>query len=263
MLLAVDIGNTSVHVGVFDGERLLDTWRLGTDVNRLPDEYALLVLGLLGTAGIGAAQIDECALSSTVPSLTQPFRELVRRYFAVEALVAGSGIRTGIRVLYDNPRDVGPDRIVDAVAAIKLYGPPLIVVDCGTATVFDAISAEGEYLGGAIAPGIAVAAEALFQRASRLYRVELIAPSTSIGKNTAHAIQSGLMFGYAGLVEGVVARMRRELGGRARVVGTGGYAEIIARESPCLEIVNPNLTLEGLRLVYEMNRAGKGPAGLG
>ena len=260
MLLVVDIGNTSVHVGIFDGEHLIETWRLGADVNRLPDEYAALMLGLLGTARISPAQIKQCALSSTVPSLTQPFQELARRYFGIDTFVVGSGVRTGIRILYDNPRDVGPDRIVDAVAAIKLYGPPLIVVDCGTATVFDAISSDGEYVGGAIAPGIALAAEALFQRASRLYRVELAAPPTSIGKNTAHAIQSGLMFGYAGLVEGVVARMRTELGGRARVVGTGGYAEIIARETPCIEVVNPNLTLEGLRLVHEMN-GGRVPDG--
>lgn len=263
MLLAVDIGNTSIHVGVFDGDHLVETWRLGTDVNRLPDEYALLVLGLLGTAGIAAASINDCALSSTVPSLTQPFQELVRRYFGVEPLVAGSGVRTGIRIIYDNPRDVGPDRIVDAVAAIRLYGPPLIVVDCGTATVFDAISAEGDYIGGAIAPGIAVAAEALSQRASRLYRVELAAPESVIGKNTVNAIQAGLMFGYAGLVEGLVARMKAELGGVARVIGTGGYAEIISHETPCLDLINPNLTLEGLRLVYELNRGGKGSADLG
>ena len=257
MLLTIDIGNTSIHVGVFDGDRLVETWRLGTDVNRLPDEYALLVLGLLETARIAAAQITACALSSTVPSLTQPFQELVRRYFGIETLVVGSGVRTGIRIVYDNPRDVGPDRIVDAVAAIELYGPPLIVVDCGTATVFDAISADGDYVGGAIAPGIAVAAEALFQRASRLYRVELAAPERVIGKNTGHAIQAGLMFGYAGLVEGLVARMKAELGGLARVIGTGGYAEIISRETPCLDLVNPNLTLEGLRLVHELNRGGK------
>jgi len=253
MLLVVDIGNTSIHVGVFDGERLLETWRFATDVNRLPDEYALLVLGLLGTAGITAKQIDQCALSSTVPPLTRPFVELAARYFGAETMVAGSGLRTGIRILA-NPQEVGPDRIVDAVAAIKLYGPPLIVVDCGTATVFDAISPDGEYLGGAIAPGIAVAAEALFQRASRLFRVELVAPPSAIGKTTASAIQSGLMFGYASLVEGMVERMQLELGGKARVIATGGYAELISGQARCLDVVNPNLTLEGLRLVHELNK---------
>ncbi|HTE85334.1 MAG TPA: type III pantothenate kinase [Dehalococcoidia bacterium] len=254
MLLVIDIGNTSVHIGVFDGERLRDNWRVGTDVERLPDEYALLVLGLLGTAGIATTDIDACALSSTVPPLTQSFVELVRRYFGARTMVAGAGMRSGIRILYDNPQEVGPDRIVDAVAAIKLYGPPLIIVDCGTATVFDAISADGEYVGGAIAPGIAIAADALFQRASRLFRVELVAPPTAIGKRTGHAIQSGLMYGYAGLVEGMVSRMKKELGGEARVVGTGGYVEIIARETRAIDVVDPNLTLVGLRLVYEMNR---------
>jgi type III pantothenate kinase len=255
MLLVVDIGNTSVHVGVFEAERLIDTWRLTTDVNRLPDEYALLLLGLLETAGLSKGDINECALSSTVPTLTQAFVELVRRYFGARVMVVGSGMRTGVRILYDNPREVGPDRIVDAVAAIKLYGPPLIVVDCGTATVFDAISAQGEYVGGAIAPGIAIAADALFQRASRLFRVELAAPPTAIGRGTTQAIQSGLMFGYAGLVDGLVERMRRELGGVARVIGTGGYAELIARETASINVVDQNLTLVGLRLVHEMNRA--------
>jgi type III pantothenate kinase len=163
-------------------------------------------------------------------------------------------MRTGVRIVYDNPREVGPDRIVDAIAAIRLYRPPLIIVDCGTATVFDAISEDGVYLGGAIAPGIAIAADALFQRASRLFRVEMTAPPTAIGKGTAHAIQSGLMFGYAGLVEGLVTRMRAELGGSARVIGTGGYAEIIARETSVIDVVDPNLTLLGLRWLHDMNR---------
>jgi type III pantothenate kinase len=256
VLLVVDIGNTSVHIGVFEGDRLIDTWRLTTDVDRLPDEYGLLLRGVLQTANLDTADITHCALSSTVPPLTQPFVELIRRYFHADTMVAGSGMRTGVRIAYDNPREVGPDRIVDAVAAIRLYGPPLIVVDCGTATVFDAISADGVYLGGAIAPGIAIAADALFQRASRLFRVELIAPPTAIGKATSHAIQSGLMFGYAGLVEGLVGRMRAELGGAARVIGTGGYAELIARQTQVIDVVDPNLTLVGLRLVHEMNRIG-------
>lgn len=253
MLLAIDIGNTSVHVGIFDGAALRATWRLGTDINRLPDEYAILLLGLLRNGGIDPNGIDACALSSTVPPLTQSFQDLVRRYFHTEALVVGVGVRTGLRILYDNPREVGADRIVDAIAAIKLYGPPLIVVDFGTATVFDAISPHGEYVGGAIAPGIGVAAEALFQRASRLYRVELEAPKTAIGKNTAHALQSGIMFGYVGLVEGIVNRFQRELGGDARVIGTGGYVEIVASETASIDRVDTTLTLVGLRLIYELN----------
>jgi type III pantothenate kinase len=254
VLLVVDIGNTSVHIGVFDGDRLVDTWRLTTDVDRLPDEYGLLLRGVLQTADLASSDITQCALSSTVPPLTRPFVELIRRYFGAETMVAGSGMRTGVRIAYDNPKEVGADRIVDAVAAIKLYGPPLIVVDCGTATVFDAIAADGIYLGGAIAPGIAIAADALFQRASRLFRVELTAPPAAIGKATSNAIQSGLMFGYAGLVEGLVGRIRAELGGIARVIGTGGYAELIARQTQVIDVVDPNLTLVGLRLVHEMNR---------
>lgn len=253
MLLAVDIGNTSVHVGVFDRTELRGTWRLGTNLERMPDEYGIQLLGVLGTAEISPDAIGECAIVSTVPSLTQSFQGLIRRYFRVEPLVVSSGVRTGIRILYE-PREVGADRIVDAVAAIKLYGPPLIVVDCGTATVFDAISREGDYIGGSIAPGVAISAEALFQRASRLYRVELEAPKTAIGKNTVQALQSGILFGYAGLVDGIVARFQKELGGDARVIGTGGYAELVARETSSIDIVEPNLTLIGLRMVHDLNR---------
>mgnify|MGYP001246048520 CR=1 FL=1 len=255
MLLAIDIGNTSVHFGTFVGEELRASWRLGTDRERLPDEYAILLLGLLRTCGINPGDVRECVLSSTVPELTPTFCELTRRYFGCTPLVVGSGVRTGLRILYDNPRDVGADRVLDAVASIKLYGPPLIIVDCGTATVFDAISREGDYVGGAIAPGIGIAAEALFQRASKLHHVELEKPKLAIGKNNVHSLQSGIMFGYVGLVEGIVERFQRELGGGARVIGTGGYAATIARETDVFDAVNINLTLLGLRLVHELNRA--------
>lgn len=231
MLLAVDIGNTSVHCGIFQGEELAASWRLGTDAERLPDEYAMLLLGLLRTADLGPHDIGECVVVSTVPTLTQTFIELIRHYFKTNPLVVGSGVRTGLRILYDNPRDVGADRVVDAVAAIRLYGKPLIVVDCGTATVFDAISREGDYVGGAIAPGIGISAEALIRKASRLYHVELEKPRSAIGKNNVHALQSGIMFGYVGLVEGIVDRFQRELGGGARVIATGTYAPVIARDS--------------------------------
>lgn len=258
MLLAVDIGNTNVHFGVFEGETLRGTWRLATDVDRVTDEYAILLLGLLATGGVAPGAVTDCVISSTVAPLTPLFSELIKRYFNLTALVVGSGVKTGIRILYDNPRDVGPDRVIDAVAAIRLYGPPpLIVVDCGTATVFDAISKDGDYLGGAIAPGIGLSAEALFSRASMLYRVELTKPTTAIGKNTPHALQSGIMFGYVGLVEGVIARFRRELGGSARVVGTGGWAATIARETNCIDVLDPNLTLYGLRLIYDVNKAAR------
>ncbi|MGI8554561.1 MAG: type III pantothenate kinase [Dehalococcoidia bacterium] len=259
MLLTIDIGNTSVHFGVFDGEQLLSTWRLRTDINRLPDEYAMLIIGLLNAAGFQPADIHDCSLSSTVPSLTQSFQELTARYFHVQTLTMGPGVKSGIRILYDPPRDVGADRIIDALAAIRLYGPPLIVVDYGTGTVFDALSGDGGYLGGAVAPGIGLSAEALFARASRLYRVDLEHPTTAIGKNTIHALQSGILLGYVGLVEGLVARFQQELGGGARVIGTGGYAESIARATTVFDIVNPELTLIGLRLVHELNR-GTGEA---
>lgn len=257
MLLAVDIGNTSVHLGVWADDELRATWRLATVVERLPDEYAILLLGLLETAGITPTQIRDCSLSSTVPLLTQTFGELIRRYFHITPLVVGSGVRTGVRILYDNPRDVGPDRIVDAVAAMRLYPPPpLVVVDCGTATVFDAVSREGDYLGGAIAPGIALSAEALFARASRLFRVELDKPKSAIGKNTTHSLQSGIMFGYVGLVQGVVSRFKAELGDDTKVIGTGGYAKAIARDVDGLfDIIDPDLTLKGLRIVYELNHS--------
>ena len=252
MLLTVDIGNTSVHIGAWEGEDLRATWRLRTDIERLPDEYASLLLVLMRQSGVDTTHIRECAVSSTVPLLTATFLDLVRRYFHFHPLVVGSGVR----ILYDNPRDVGADRIVDAVAAMRLYPPPpLIIVDCGTATVFDAVSREGDYLGGAIAPGISLAAESLFSRASRLYRVELEKPKTAVGKNTPHAMQSGIMFGYTGLVEGVVARFRHEIGEDAKVIGTGGYAALIGRGTHIFDVINPNLTLIGLRMIYEMNRA--------
>jgi type III pantothenate kinase len=255
MQLAIDIGNTSVHFGVFQDGDLRATWRLGADRERFPDEYAILVLSLLRTAGIHPADVRECVMVSTVPVLTQTFTELCKRYFKATPLVVGSGVRTGMRILYDNPRDVGADRVTDAVAALRLYGPPLIIVDCGTATVFDAISKEGDYLGGAIAPGIGIAAEALFQRASKLYRVDLETPKTAIGKNPVHSMQSGIMLGFVGLVEGIVERFQRELVGAAHVIATGGYAPVIAKETPVIEVVNANLTLVGLHMIHEMNRA--------
>lgn len=262
MLLAIDIGNTSVHFGVFDGSELRQTWRLGTDAERFTDEYAILLLGLLRTGGIAPEQVRECVLSSTVPPLTPIFQDLVRRYFGATPLVVGSGVRTGVRILYDNPRDVGADRIVDAVAALRLYGPPpLIIVDIGTACVFDAVSKDGDYLGGAIAPGIGLSAETLFARASRLYRVELVKPHTAIGKNTVHALQAGIMFGYVGLVEGIIAQFKRELRNPARVIGTGGWVEVIARETDVIDVVDANLTLKGLRFIYEMNTIPRGAAG--
>ena len=252
MMLALDIGNTNITLGVFDGEQLAATWRLSTDRSKMPDEYSVMLTQLLSLRGMRATDIDAAALCSVVPPLTPMFVELCRQYFNVEPLVVASGTRTGIRILYDNPRDVGADRIVDAAAAMKLYGGPVIVVDMGTATVFDAVTADGDYLGGAIAPGMTIAHDALFSNTSQLRRVELLAPETPIGKNTIHAIQSGIVLGYAELVRGMVARFDRELGGGAKVVATGGMAHVIEKEAGVFDDVNPDLTLTGLRLIHEM-----------
>jgi type III pantothenate kinase len=254
MLLALDIGNTAITIGVFDGEELRARWSIATDVENLVDEYAILLLNLLRTENLSAADVDEAILGSVVPSLTPVFQDVCRRYFSVTPLVVDLGVRTGVRIMYDSPRDVGADRVIDAVAAIKLYGPPLIVVDFGTATVFDAISKDGDYLGGAIAPGIGISMEALFERTAKLPRIELERPKTAIGKTTVVAMQSGIVFGYVGLIEGIVARMKEELEGDVKVIATGGLAPLIARETPVIQAVNLDLTLVGLRLIQEANR---------
>ena len=260
MLLSIDIGNSMVTLGVFNEEQLVTTLRLASDSRRLDDEYGLLITNLLNLNGVTPSQIDDISLCSVVPPLTEVFEQVCRNYFGVKPLTVTAGVRTGLQITYDNPRDVGSDRIVDAVAAIQLYGPPVIVVDFGTATVFDAVSREGVYLGGAIAPGVKVAAEALFLNTSQLRRVELTAPKSAIGQNTSAALQSGLVFGYAGLVEGIVARFKDELGQDAKVIGTGGLAEIISKETDIFDAINPELTLVGLRLVYEMNQQRSNPA---
>lgn len=255
MLLAIDVGNTTITIGLFEGERLRATWRVATNHERLADEYAVILLGLLRAADIDASEITDATLASGVPDLVPVFESLCQRHFGVRPLVVGTGTRTGVRVLYDSPRDVGADRIADVVAAMRQYGPPpFIIVDLGTGLVFDAVSAEGDYLGGAIAPGIHVAAEALFERAAKLYPVELSKPPSAIGKNTVGAIQSGLLYGYIGLIEGMVARFRQELGGKAKVIGTGGWADLFDREAALFDVVDPDLTLHGLRLIYEANR---------
>jgi type III pantothenate kinase len=254
MLLCIDVGNTNITLGLYKGQALGPRWRLATDHERMPDEFILQLLGLLGLAGVGRDEIDGAAIASVVPPLTGRWVEVCRRGLDCEPLVVDAGVRMGVRVLYDNPGAVGADRLVDAVAAYRLYGGPACIVDFGTATTFDALSAEGDYLGGAIAPGVGIAAEALFQRTAKLPRVEIARPPAAIGRNTVHSMQSGLLFGYVALVEGMVARFRQELGDEMRVIGTGGLAELIARETPVLEILAPWLTLDGLRMVYEMNR---------
>ena len=255
MLLVIDVGNTTITIGLFEGDELRATWRIATDHQRLADEYAVILMGLLNVRGIKAEAVDGAALVSVVPDLVPVFETLFQEHLKVSPLVVGTGTRTGVRILYDSPRDVGADRIADVVAAVKRYGPPpLIIVDLGTALVFDAVSKDGDYLGGALAPGIHIAAEALTNRAAKLYPVELTRPPSAIGKNTVNALQSGLLFGYVGLIEGMVARFKKELGGAATVIGTGGWAEMIARETDVFDEVDPDLTLHGVRLIYEANR---------
>jgi type III pantothenate kinase len=254
MLLTIDIGNTNITLGLYEGEQLGPHWRLATVHDRMPDEYGLQFLGLLNHAGCTSMQLTGICLASVVPPLTGKVVEACRQYLNNDPLVVDAGVKTGVRVRYEDPRAVGADRIVDAAAVQRLYGGPACVVDFGTATTFDAISAEGDYLGGAIAPGIGIAAEALFTHAAKLPRVDLQRPPAAIGRNTVHAMQSGLLYGYVALTEGMVSRFRAELGPKMKVIATGGLAEIIARETDVLEIIAPWLTLDGLRIVWEMNR---------
>jgi len=253
MLLAIDIGNTNIIVGMFRDEELRATWRIATGIHRMVDEYAILLLNLLRQQGLDAPDVTKIALCSVVPPLTAVFEELGQKYFNIVPLVVQAGVKTGVRIRLDNPAEAGADRIVDAAAARHLYGGPVIIVDLGTATTFDTVSREGDYLGGAIAPGLSMAAESLFTRTAMLPRVGLTRPEHAIGTNTITAIQSGLIFGYVGLIEGIIERIQNELGEKARVVATGGYAELIAKETAVIDVVNTDLTLIGLRLIYLMN----------
>jgi len=254
LLLVIDIGNTSVTIGVFENEHLRSSWRFSPDVNRSADEYGILVMTLLEHEGIAPAAVKDAVIGSVVHGLEAILEEACRRYFGTRPLVVGIGVKTGLQILYDSPREVGVDRVADAVAAIHLYGAPLIVVDLGTATVFDAISREGAYIGGSIAPGLGIGAEALFQRASKLYRVELEPPRSVVGRNTVAAMQSGIVLGHVFLIEGMVARFKEEIGADAQVVATGGYGELISRLTRSVDHLNLDLTLVGLRLIYGLNR---------
>jgi len=255
MLLAVDIGNTSISIGVFEGEKLRTSWRMATSIQHMADEYATFLLNILHHQGLYPSNITEIAMCSVVPPLITTFVDLSQRYFHVTPLVVGAGAKTGVRIRMDNPREVGADRIADAAAAHHLYGGPVVIIDLGTATTFGIVSKEGDYIGGIIATGIATAAEALVTRTAQLPRVELTRPKHVIGTNTVAAIQSGIIFGYVSLVEGMLSRIEKELGEKATVVATGGYAELIANETKVINIVNLDLTLIGLRLIYEMNKA--------
>ncbi len=257
MLLAFDIGNTNIKLGLYDGEQLAAYWRISTERHKLTDEYAVVVLNLLMQRNITLDQINGCAISCVVPPLSGVFLDLARTYLGVEPFVLGPGVKTGMRLLIDTPRELGADRVANSFAAFRRYGGPTIAIAFGTATAFDVVSAEGDYIGGAIAPGVGIASEALFRAAAKLYQVELVKPPHVIGKNTVHYMQSGIVLGYTGLVEGLVTRMWKELGARATVVATGGMAEVIAEviagETNVIDHIVPYLTLEGLRLIYELN----------
>ena len=253
MLLAVDVGNTESVFGVYDGDKLLARWRISTEASKTADEHAALFRTLLGSAGIDFHSIDAVCMSCVVPPMQGALEEMAVNLFGTHPLVVGPGIKTGLSILYDNPREVGADRIVNAVAAYEEYGGPTVIVDIGTATTFCAISAQGEYLGGAIAPGLGIAAQALFSRAAKLPRVAFVRPKNVIGKDTVSSIQSGLINGYIELVDGMVRRVSKELGGDPTVIGTGGLIDIIAEHSSTIQHVDHLLTLKGLKLIHEKN----------
>jgi type III pantothenate kinase len=254
LLLAVDIGNTNVKFGVFDGDRLLGTWRVATDAQKLADEYAVLLLNLLVMGGINKDQIRSAVFASVVPTLSVVFEEMFERHFGIKSLRVGAGIKTGMRILYE-ARELAPDRIAVALGALRLHKPPLVVVHLGTGTVFEAVSKDGDYMGGAIAPGVGVAAEALAGRAAMLRSVELRPPRKAIGSNTASAMQSGILFGYAELIEGMVRRFKDEIGEDAWVIATGGWSKMFRELTSCFDQVDENLSLSGLRQLYELNEA--------
>ena len=254
MLLAIDAGNSNIIAGIFKGDTLVHDWRLLTETEKTVDEYGILFQNLYQSVHLTVEETEDIIISCVVPPLLGTFDELCTKYFHRNPLIVGPGLKTGIPIHYDNPREVGADRIVNAVAAYETYNKSLIVVDFGTATTFDCISAQGEYMGGAIAPGIMISSEALFHKASKLPRVEVVRPQTVIGKNTTTSLQAGIIYGYVGLIEGIVNRMKKEMGEDPLVIATGGLAQLIAAESETIEEVDEYLTLKGLKIIYMKNK---------
>ncbi|WP_288797721.1 type III pantothenate kinase [uncultured Megasphaera sp.] len=254
MLLVIDVGNTNIVLGVFQGEELLDHWRLSTERLRTTDEYGVLIRNLFYLNGVNADAIDAIIISSVVPPVMPTLERMCQRYFGLVPLVIGPGVKTGMDIKYDNPREVGADRIVNAVGAYHKYGGPVIIIDFGTATTFCAVDKKGNYLGGAICPGIGISTEALVQRTAKLPRIEIKRTPRVICRNTVESMQAGVFYGFVGQVDGLISRIRKELGAKAKVVATGGLAVVIAPATKSIDVVEPLLTLEGLRVIYERNR---------
>lgn len=257
MLIAFDIGNTNTVIGVYKGEEALAHWRIGSDRHKTADEYGLIICQLFMQAKLSIDKVDSAIISSVVPDITGNIEKMVGNYLHVKPLIVGAGIKTGLMIRYENPKEVGADRIVNAVAGIEKYGPPLVLVDFGTATTFCAVNDKGEYLGGAIVPGVELSMQALFSNTAKLPKVELVAPKSYIGRNTTNAIQSGLIYGYCDLVDGMVRRFVGEMGydpARVNVVATGGLAEIVCLQSKTVKIIDPYLTLDGLKILARLNK---------
>jgi len=254
MLLTADIGNTNIVIGMFQGKKLIENWKIRTEREKTSDEYALSLLGLFKFSRLEASEVKSVIISSVVPPLTPVFQSLSQKLFKIRPLIVGPGLKTGMPILYENPLEVGADRVVAAIAAFEKYKGPCIVVDFGTATTFDAVSSEGEYLGGAIAPGIQISAEALFIKTAKLPRIEIRKPKKAIGRSTVTSMQSGLFFGYIGLISNIIEKIKGELGKDATVISTGGFAAQISEEIKFIDFHEPHLILEGLRIVYERNK---------
>jgi type III pantothenate kinase len=253
MLLVIDVGNTNTVLGLYDGDELVHDWRIRTVVDHTVDEYGMLIYNLYKNSRIKPRAVKDIIISCVVPTMLNILEPLCEKYFNVKPLIVGPGIKTGMPILYDNPREVGADRIVNAVAAYDKYGGDIIIVDFGTATTFDYISKKGEYIGGCITPGIMIASEALFSKTAKLPRVELSRPKSVIGKDTISSMQAGILFGYASLVDGLIDRIKAEVNSKPKVIATGGLATVIANETKSIDIVDEMLTLEGLRILYKRN----------